>query len=93
VRKLGDSGTIDVALLTADGQPVATPPPTRCTAPSRPHNGAGRRLWISAADALRLPEGSTGQSLPARESCPAGNATPALGNPVPPFQQSPVPAP
>ena len=55
VSKLGDSGTIDVALRTADGQPVATA--TTYT----PHGAVrvrtaralGRCLRIPAADEVR----------------------------------------
>ena len=96
VRKLGDSGTIDVALLTADGRPVATATTYALHGAVRvrtmgPWGGASgfrlRTRFVFLKDPLDNPF-PPGNPVP-----PPGNATPALGNPVPPFQQSPVPAP
>ena len=103
VSKLGGSGTIDVALRTADGRPVAA-----ATAYT-PHGAVRVRThgpWGGASGA-RLPtrfvvlKEMTGKPFllgnpvpPLGNPTPAlGNPTPALANPVPPFQQSPVPAP
>ncbi|MGH8631987.1 MAG: hypothetical protein ACREU7_14665 [Burkholderiales bacterium] len=96
VRKLGDSGTINVALRTADGRPIAT-------ASTYTQHGAVRVRTIGpwgGASGFRLPTRFVFLKDPPDNSFPPGNpvpplrnATPALGNPVPPFQQSPVPAP
>jgi hypothetical protein len=103
VRKLGGSGTIDVALRTADGRAIAA-------ANTYTAHGAVRvrtRGPWGGASGVRLPtrfvllKEMPGKSFllgnpvpPLGNPTPAlGNATPALGNPVPPFQQSPVPVP
>ena len=96
VRKLGDSGTIDVALRTADGRPVAT-------ATTYTLHGAVRVRTMGpwgGASGFRLPtrfvflkEVPDNPFPPGNPVPPPGNATPPLGHPVPPFQQSPVPAP
>ncbi len=92
VRKLGDSGTIDVVLRTADGRVVAAASTYTQHGAVRvrtigPWGGAsGFRLakrFVFLKDIPDIPPG-----IP-----PVGNSTPALGNPVPPFQHSPVPAP
>jgi len=96
VSKLGDSGTIDVALRTGDGRTIATA--TTYT----PHGAVRVRTAGSWG-------GPSGTRLPTRFAFfrhrprmpfppgnpvpPLGNPTPALGNPVPAFQQSPVPPP
>lgn len=96
VRKLGDSGTINVALRTADGRLVAT------ASTYAQHGGVRVRTigpW-GGASGFRLPKRFVflknqpdNPFPPGNPVPPLGNATPALGNPVPPFQQSPVPAP
>ncbi len=96
VRKLGDSGMIDVALRTAAGQVIASASThTRHGAvrvrTDGPWGGAsGTRLRTRFVFLKNLPDNPfpPGNPVP-----PLGNSTPALGNPVPPFQQSPVPAP
>jgi hypothetical protein len=96
VRKLGDSGTIDVTLRTVDGRTVATA--TTYT----PHGAVRVRTAGSwgGPSGMRLPtrfvfvKSMPGMPFPADNPVPPlGNPTPPLGNPVPPFQQSPVPAP
>jgi hypothetical protein len=84
VSKLGDSGTIDVALRTGDGRTIATGTAGSWGGPS------GTRLPTRFAFFKRRPHMPfpPGNPVP-----PLGNPTPALGNPVPAFQQSPVPPP
>jgi hypothetical protein len=92
VRKLGDSGTIDVALLTADGRPVAT------ASTYTRHGGVRVRTvgpWGSASGSRLRKRFVFLKDMPDAPNPvpPLGNSTSPLGNPVPPFQQSPVPAP
>jgi len=103
VRKLGDNGLIDVALRTADGQPVATantytPHGAVRVRTDGPWGGrSGRRLPAQFTLIRDMPDSPfpPGNPVPpiANPTPPLGNPTPALGNPVPPFQQSPVPPP
>jgi hypothetical protein len=96
VSKLGDSGTIYVALRMGDGQTVATA--TTYT----PHGAVRVRTAGSwgGPSGTRLPTSFAffkhrrGMPFPPGNPVPPlGNPTPAPGNPVPAFQQSPVPAP
>jgi hypothetical protein len=104
VSKLGDSGTIEVALRTADGQPVATattytPHGAVHVRTDGPWGGAsGNRLATRFVLFKTMPGRHvfiSGNPVPplGNPVPPLGNPTPALGNPVPPFQQSPVPPP
>jgi hypothetical protein len=103
VRKLGDSGTIDVALRTADGQPVATATTYTLHGAVRVRTdgpwggGSGTRLPTRFTFFTQMPNHPHPPGTPMPTSGnpvpPLGNPTPALGNPVPPFQQSPVPSP
>jgi hypothetical protein len=103
VRKLGGSGTIDVALRTADGRPVAAATAYTAHGAVRvrthgPWGGAsGARLptrFVVLRDMPGKPFLPGNPVPPLGNPTPAlGNPTPALGNPVPPFQQSPVPVP
>jgi hypothetical protein len=103
VRKLGGEGTIDVALRTPDGRPIAT------AVAFTPHGAVRVRTngpWGSAFGTLLptrfvvlrdIPENPFPPGIPVpppgNPTPPLGNPTPPLGNPVPPFQQSPMPQP
>ena len=97
VSKLGDNGTIEVALRTGDGRTIAT------ASTYTPHGAVRVRTagsWGGPSGA-RLPtrfaffKHRRGMPFPPGNPVPPllGNPTPALGNPVPAFQQSPVPPP
>ncbi|HZF33252.1 MAG TPA: hypothetical protein VE914_05570 [Candidatus Angelobacter sp.] len=94
VSKLGDSGTIDVALRTATGQPVATASTYTLHGSVRlrtdgPWGGAsGFRLptQFVLLKGMRVHPFPPGNPVP-----PLGNPTPALGNPTPALG-NPVPA-
>jgi hypothetical protein len=96
VSKLGDSGTIYVALRMGDGRTVAT-------ATTYTLHGAVRVRTAGSwggPSGTRLPtrfaffKQRRGMPFPPGNPVPPlGNPTPAPGNPVPAFQQSPVPPP
>ena len=96
VRKLGDSGTIDVALRTADGQLVATATTYTLHGAVRVRTdgpwggGSGTRLPTRFTFFTQMPNHPLPPGTPMSTS---GNPVPPLGNPVPSFQQSPVPRP
>jgi len=94
VRKLGDSGTIDVALRTADGQPIATANTYTLHGAVRvrtdgPWGGSfGRRLPAQFTFFKQMPD----HPFPPGESLPmSGNPVPPLANPTPPLG-NPTPA-
>lgn len=94
VRKLGDSGMIDVALRTADGQSVATANTYTLHGGVRvrtdgPWGGSsGTRLPAQFTFFKEIPD----NPFPPGESLPmSGNPVPPLGNPTPPLG-NPTPA-
>jgi hypothetical protein len=94
VRKLGDSGTIDVALRTANGQPVATantyaPHGAVRVRTDGPWGGStGKRLSTRVTFFKQMPDSPfpPGNPVP-----PSGNPVPPLSNPTPPLG-NPTPA-
>lgn len=93
VRKLGSVGGVDVVLLDPDGRPAASASTFARRGRVRlrsagPWGGAAgfalptRFVVLKERPDVNLPPGN---SVP-----PLGVTTPALGNPVPPFEQSPV---
>jgi hypothetical protein len=94
VRKLGDSGTIDVALRTADGQLVATANTYTLHGAVRVRTdgpwggGSGTRLPTRFTFFRQTPN----HPFPPDDSMPtSGNPVPPLGNPTPPVG-NPTPA-
>jgi hypothetical protein len=87
VSKLGGGGTIEVALRTADGQPVAVA--NTYTSHGSVHvrtNGP----WGGASGNRLATQFVLFKTVPRRHSFMSGNLVPPLGNPVPPLG-NPVP--